>query len=323
MGIEKWILIHTEVQGYGDKYFPLRMYTYNYRSYDRFNQNVVGFAILTDENLDFRPTFYEQETWGTKIRYDFQAFKVLDYDEAYYEKFKNPFASVMLVARSFLRNKSLKTDEDLLSLKLQLFRTMYEKGYNKDIIRKIANFIKLYVSFKNNDYFIKFETELDKITKYQPTMGLLELIKQRTIEEAGRIGKEEGLEQGLEQGLEKGLEKGLEQGVKKTIEKMLAKDFSAERIADILEIAVVEVEAIEQEITIKTYFQEAWTIEKVVEQFDETEQTLLFSATQLIKLHQEVAVEQLLTEELSVQEIMEKLDLTEIFVKSIQKMMKK
>jgi hypothetical protein len=104
---------------------------------------------------------------------------------------------------------------------------------------------------------------------------------------------------------------------------MLAKDFSAERIADILEIAVVEVEAIEQEITIKTYFQKAWTIEKVVEQFDETEQTLLFSATQLIKLHQEVAVEQLLTEELSVQEIMEKLDLTEIFVKSIQKMMKK
>jgi predicted transposase/invertase (TIGR01784 family) len=271
-GIEKWFLIHTEVQGYVDKQFQKRMYIYNYRSYDRFNQEVVALAILTDESPSFRPTYYERETWRTKIRYDFNMFKVLDYEEAYYEKQENPFASVMLVARSFLRNKSLKTDEDLLSLKLQLFRKMYEKGYNKDIIRKIAHFIKLYVSFKNEEYFVKFETELDNITKYQPTMGLLELIKQRTIEEAERIGRENGIEKTL----------------KTAIKKMLSKDFSKEIIADILELKVVDVEKVGQEMVAKTYFEQDWTVEKVMKYFDEKNEKLLLSETELITLYQEI-----------------------------------
>ncbi|MGB0985262.1 MAG: hypothetical protein ACPG19_14520 [Saprospiraceae bacterium] len=309
-GTEKWLLIHTEVQGYIDKKFQKRMYTYNYRSYDRFNQEVVALAILTDENANFRPTYYEYETWGTKIRYDFNTFKVLDYSEVYFEKQNNPFASVMLVARSFIKNKSLKTDEDLLSLKLQLFRKMYEKGYNKEVIRKIANFIKLYVSFRNENYFVKFEIELDKITKYQPTMGLLELIKQRTIEEAERIG------------LEQGLEKGLEKGVKRTIKKMLAKEFSREQVADILEIEVIEVAKIEQEVIIKTYFYENWTIDKVVDYFETAPQKLLLSQVDLLILYQEVAVEQLLIQGISIQMIMKKLDLNESFIKAIQTTMK-
>lgn len=267
-GVEKWLLIHTEVQGYTDKNFQKRMFTYYYRSHDRFNKEVVALAILTDENSNFRPTCYERETWGTKIRYDFNMFKVLDYDEAYYENIDNPFASVMLVARSFLRNKSLKTDEDLLTLKLQLFRKMYEKGYNKDIIRKIANFIKLYVSFKNEGYFVKFETQLDKITKYQPTMGLLELIKQRTIEEAERIG--------------------IEKTLKTAIKKMLSKDFSKEVIADILELKVVDVEKVRQEMLAKTYFEQDWTVEKVIKYFDEKNEKLLLSETELITLYQEI-----------------------------------
>ncbi|NJN77380.1 MAG: hypothetical protein HC803_02860 [Saprospiraceae bacterium] len=336
-GIEKWILIHTEVQGYGDKDFPLRMYTYNYRSYDRFNQDVVGLAILTDENPDFCPTYYERETWTSKIRYDFQTFKLLNYDETYYEEFDNPFASVMLVARSFLRNKSLKTDENLLSLKLQLFRTMYEKGYNKDIIRKIANFIKLYVSFKNNDYFIKFETELDKITKYQPTMGLLELIKQRTIEAAKEVGLEEGLEKGMEKGLEKGMEEGLEKGMEKGLEEgmeklkserqkaitnMLAKNFAVEVIADILEIPILDVQIVEQKGVIKTLFQAGLTTTAINEQFEENKQKLLLSENELTVLYQEVQVEMLLTEGLTIEAIIEKLEVSEKLARKIQEKIK-
>lgn len=313
-GEEKWLLIHIEVQGYEDEHFPLRMYVYNYRSYDRFNQEVVALAILTDENPNFHPTYYERETWNTKIRYDFQTYKLLDYNVSDFEKSNNPFASVMQVARSFIGNNTLKTDEDLLSLKLQLFRTMYEKGHDKRIIRKIANFIKLYVFFKNQDYFTKFETELDKITKYQPTMGLLELIKQRTIEEAERISKEEGKEEGLEQ--------GLEQGVKKAVEKMLSKGFEVEKVADILEISIGEVEEVQQEVTIKTYFQTGWTIEKVTDEFEVSDVPLLFSIEKLAVLLQEVRVESLLKEGLDIEAIAAKVEVSGSFVRGIQKKMK-
>jgi uncharacterized protein YerC len=195
---------------------------------------------------------------------------------------------------------------------------MYEKGYNKEIIRKIANFIKLYVSFKNDDYFTKFETELDKITKYQPTMGLLELIKQRTIEAAEKIG----LEQGLEQGLKQGLKQGLEQGISKAIINMLSKNFAIDTIADILEIPILDVQTIEQESVIKKIFHEGLTIETLNEQFEQNEQTLLLTENQLTNLYQKVQVEQLLTEGLTIETIMNKLDLPKDFVLKTQKSMR-
>ncbi len=306
-GAEKWLLIHVEVQGYEDKNFPKRMYVYNYRIYDRFEAAIVALAILTDENPDYRPSCYEVQTWNTKIRYEFQTYKLLEHDISEFELSNNPFASVMQIARSFIGNKALKTDEDLLSLKLMLFRKMYKKGHNKEVIRKIANFIKLYVFFKNHDFFNQFEIELDKITNYQPSMGLLELIKQRTLEEAARIGLEQGMEQGMEQ------------GIRKTITKMLLKNFSVETIADILDISVLDVSITQQMIAVKSHFKNEWTIEKVLEQFKKTEQVLLLSTEDLKRLHKQVQVEQLLSDELSVDEIIEKLDVSTKFVMNVKK----
>ena len=39
-GKEKWILLHIEVQGYEDPNFARRMFTYFYRTYDRFNIDI-------------------------------------------------------------------------------------------------------------------------------------------------------------------------------------------------------------------------------------------------------------------------------------------
>ncbi len=317
-GREKWILIHIEVQGYEDSDFPLRMYVYNYRIFDRFDAEIVALAILTDENVNYRPNYYERKTWNTTIRYDFGMYKLLDHEEMEFEQSSNPFASVMQIARSFIRNKSLKTDDDLLSLKLQLFKTMCAKGYRKEVIRKIANFIKLYVFFKNHEYFIKFEKEFDNITNNQPTMGILELIKQKTLEEAERIGKEKGKEEGISEGITNGISKER----RKSISKMLAKKFDFEMIADILEISISEVEFVEEELRIKSYFQQGLTIKEVNEIFEKLEQKMLHSEAQLTIFYQTVQVEQLLSEGLSVEAIAEKLDLSDVFVFVIQEMMK-
>ena len=39
-GHEEWVLAHIEVQGQPDINFPKRMYTYNYRIFDRFDRKV-------------------------------------------------------------------------------------------------------------------------------------------------------------------------------------------------------------------------------------------------------------------------------------------
>ena len=74
-GEETWLLIHIEVQGYIDKTFPLRMFIYNYRSFDRYQKPIVALAILTDENNNFRPAYYEQKKWNTTLRYDLTIYK--------------------------------------------------------------------------------------------------------------------------------------------------------------------------------------------------------------------------------------------------------
>ena len=44
-----WILIHIEVQSQYDKEFNQRMFIYNYRAFDLYNQHVISLAILGDE----------------------------------------------------------------------------------------------------------------------------------------------------------------------------------------------------------------------------------------------------------------------------------
>lgn len=265
-GKDKWILIHTEVQGYEDKDFPLRMYTYNYRTFDRFNRDVVAIAILTDENPNFRPSHYERTTWDTKIRYDYKMFKLLDYEEAHFINSKNPFASVLLTARSYMKNNTLKTDEDLLSLKIQLFRTMFEQGHDKKVIRSIANFIKLYVTFQEPEYFVKFENVLNTITKNHNTMGIEELF----VQEAIRVNREDAMQIGMEKAR---LQE--HRRLRNRVAKNLFNGYSIEEISNFLDISVDEVHHLKLEIHLIRELEKGVSKEVIIETLNVTKEQIL------------------------------------------------
>jgi len=79
-GTEKWLLIHLEVQGYYDADFVKRMYTYNYRIFDRYDEEVISLAILTDDNQCYRPCRYEISRWGFRHLFEFPIIKLIDYN---------------------------------------------------------------------------------------------------------------------------------------------------------------------------------------------------------------------------------------------------
>ena len=54
-GGELYVVIHVEVQGQHDAEFPLRMYIYNYRLFDRHKLPVVSLAVLCDDSAGWRP----------------------------------------------------------------------------------------------------------------------------------------------------------------------------------------------------------------------------------------------------------------------------
>ncbi|HEY9701226.1 MAG TPA: hypothetical protein V6C58_02205 [Allocoleopsis sp.] len=68
---EVWILIHIEVQSQYDKKFPLRMFIYNYRAFDLYNEPVISLAILGDSNPDWRPNDYEYGLGESQVRIKF------------------------------------------------------------------------------------------------------------------------------------------------------------------------------------------------------------------------------------------------------------
>ncbi|KQS33358.1 hypothetical protein [Dyadobacter sp. Leaf189] len=183
-GNEEWILVHVEVQGYADKTFAERMFTYYYRIWDNYRRRITAFAILTDENAAFLPERFEQDFLGTRLTFQFNAYKILEQSEEALLRNTNPFAQVILVVKSAMRGKTLEK-EDLLSLKIALARRLLAMQIPKRKIGKLMKFLKLYVKLDKPYMEDKFNDEIYKITNTQKdAMGIDDVYEQLCIEQA-------------------------------------------------------------------------------------------------------------------------------------------
>ena len=76
-GQQRWVYVHVEVQGQADSDFARRMFTYNYRLYDRHAVPVASLALLADDDVDWRPTDYGFDVLG--CRHQLDLFAILDW----------------------------------------------------------------------------------------------------------------------------------------------------------------------------------------------------------------------------------------------------
>lgn len=186
-GSETWLLIHIEIQGNADQNFEERMFIYNYRIFDRYHQNVVSLAILTDTNRKFRPKGYEFKRWGFELSFKFPVIKLIDYNKnwAALEANPNPFAVVVM---SQLKARQVKSPDQLLSWKLRLIRMLYDRKYSRQQIINLFRFI---------DWLIRLPEELeqtfeDRLAEYEgTTMPYVTSIERRATERALQQGKQE------------------------------------------------------------------------------------------------------------------------------------
>jgi predicted transposase/invertase (TIGR01784 family) len=226
-GQEQWFLVHVEVQGYPDDQFAYRMFQYYYRILDRYNKPVTAVAIYTDTRRAYHADTYRVDFFNTELTYRFQSFVLLDHTPQELRNSNNPFGFALEVARRAL-DERISDDDRLMVSKLDMLRHLLTRGLDKASIRRLYNFITYYTAFQILENKLKFEDEVQKITKSRKAMGLEEAILQEV--------KEQGIEQGIEQ------EKRLV--VIRTYEKGLP-------LTDIAQIAELSVEQVEQ--IIQTY----------------------------------------------------------------------
>jgi hypothetical protein len=186
-GQEQWILIHVEVQGKPNDDFSLRMFVYGYRLFDKYQQPVVSCAILTDKRKSWRPNYFEVGLAGSKLRLDYLVIKLPDYQTqiAELEADDRPFASVILTHLVALAAKG-KTDVERYSIKFSLTRRLYDKGMNREQIKKLYYFIDWLIGLP-----APFEVEY-----LQKVYELEESKKMPYLSNAEKIGIEKGVIQG-------------------------------------------------------------------------------------------------------------------------------
>ncbi|OYD96811.1 transposase [Nostoc sp. 'Peltigera membranacea cyanobiont' 210A] len=152
-GEEAWVLVHVEVQGQYDSQFAERMYTYNYRLFDRHKSLEFPVAKLLD---------YEQG-WETL------------------EQTTNPFGVIVM---AHLKTKATQRNpENRLQWKLSLVRRLYERGYSREDIRELFRFID-WIMVLPKELALSFKTE---VRSYE------EADRMRYVTSIERLAKEEGI----------------------------------------------------------------------------------------------------------------------------------
>ena len=245
-GSECWVLVHVEVQGYKDHHFAERIFTYAYRGMDRFKVKVATLAILTDADKEWRPDRFEYEILGTIQCFKFPLFKLADYEWEDFEDSDNIFAIVMQTALLGL-NKNWD-DEQLLAMKLKLVARLRRRGYKRERIAGVLNFIKYYVKFENKENYRKFEVGVEKITKTKASkvMTVVETVIDAFKEAAQKEGRQEGRKEGLQEGRQEGEERSTLFFTQKLIKRF--PDWTDEEIASLIDRPVGYVKKVRKQM---------------------------------------------------------------------------
>ena len=186
-GMYHYFLIHIEVQSTkGDGDLAKRVFEYWYRLYDKYQVPVTTITILADGTRSYRPNSYDISFMGTEARFKFNSYKILDQDESELRENPNPFAVVVLTALLALKNRKAD-DEELLSIKRDLYAQMIRRDMTVDCMRGVYDFLARYVHFDNQENMLKFENQLKRDFGGDTTMGIAELlledVRQKAVEE--------------------------------------------------------------------------------------------------------------------------------------------
>jgi hypothetical protein len=216
-GEARWIYIHIEIQGQRDPSFAQRMFTYNYRLYDRYATPIASFAVLADDEKDGQPDHFGFDVLGCRHYLEYPVVKLIAYAGQLerLETNPNPFA---LVTVAHLRTRQTRNDpEARYQAKRTLVRLLYRHGWER---QRILDF------FAVLDWMMRLPDGLEQ-KLWQDIAQIEGETRMRYVTSVERLAIERGMQQGLQQGLQQGEIKGKLEGESVLLERLLAKRFGS------------------------------------------------------------------------------------------------
>lgn len=151
-GGEEWILVHVEVQEQYRQDFSRRMFRYFYRILDKYGKRITAYAIFTGPGSRKKPDAYELSFMGTTLVYRYNIYQVAAQQEQALLNDPNPFALVVLAAKTALKGKGIRKgirrDAWFLPVKIRLLKNLLSRKTDKGKIRALMEFITACIQMK-------------------------------------------------------------------------------------------------------------------------------------------------------------------------------
>ncbi len=201
-GGEQWVYIHVEVQGQRDAHFAERLFTYNYRLYDRYRRPVASLAVLADDSESWKPDTFGYQLFGCEVGIRFPAVKILDYDSQIESLLEDPNPFALVTAAHLFTRKTKGDPEQRYAAKWRLAKLLYEREWDKQRIIDLFSVI---------DWLMHLPNALEQQLLHD-VYTLERNVAMPYVTSAERFGIEKGLQQGLQQGRQEGRQEGRQQG---------------------------------------------------------------------------------------------------------------
>jgi len=183
-GGDEYFLVHIEVQGYPDRQFAQRMFGYYSRIYSRTQAQVTALAIFTGQNGKDMPRCYTYNFLGTRLVYEYNTCCITEYTDEELMTSSNPFAVVVLAAKTALLTKKVP-EEVLMAQNLLIVRSLLEKDiFSKEKIAAVLTFLRNYIVFEDPQINCNFKEQFDQIIGKTDSMNIFEQVAEMRAEEA-------------------------------------------------------------------------------------------------------------------------------------------
>jgi hypothetical protein len=189
-GTQEWILVHVEVQHQREVDLPERVYQYHHRVRDRWGYRVVSLVILADDESEWRPSSFEEELLGCRVRFEFPICKLLDLVEAAERASHTGQPSAVVILANWATQRTRQDMPERRRWKWDLTRRLYDAGLDRNQILELYRLL---------DWLMRLPEGLEREYKEE----LREFERSRAmpyITSIERMGREEGRQEGREVG---------------------------------------------------------------------------------------------------------------------------
>jgi hypothetical protein len=211
-------ILHAEVQAQRRQEFERRAFVYHYRAHDRFGIPPEALVILADDDPGWKPTRYEYQHHYTKMTFEFQPVKLLEWADRKEELLEHENLMGLFVLAHLEAQRTQNDVEERARVKLDLLLVLAGRKLDEDETLEWYRYLDWFLDLPD-EKVNQVYSQVSAITK-EKGMPFVTL--------AERQGREEGIKEGKKEGIKEGTKGGLLQGRRESLALALRLKFGAE-----------------------------------------------------------------------------------------------